>query len=193
MRVTIAKLLFIALFAIFLMGLVFGVPWNFLSVAWRAWLALVFAAVALAARPRWVCLAYAALTVFMLAWASTYFCEAFPMRLQLQKKSFVNRSVHSILWQISQQRDRPPRWRFFVHPDIASQNISMQISEGDSLEEALNRVCHAADGQFDWHWHDACGNAPTPLCAEITVYPRGNSASNSERAGWMVHSEDLED
>jgi hypothetical protein len=188
MRVIIAKFLFIALFWLFLIALVFGVPWNFLDVAGRAWLALMFATVALAARPRWIRLGYAALTVLMLIWGSMYLSEAFPMQLRLHAENFENQSVHSILGQISQQRDRFPLWRFFVHPDIARKNIKLEITENDSLGDALNRLCRATDCQFDWHWHAPCGNAPTPGCAEITIYPRGNTPSYSETAGWMVYS-----
>jgi hypothetical protein len=103
----------------------------------------------------------------------------FPLRTHIRGRAFHDAPLERVLQHISAQRQEWPRWRFEVYDErAAKETVTVTIPQNCTLRQALDCIAQAIQCDYDWVWHKACGNEPTPGCATFRLWRPGNTITS---------------
>lgn len=188
---TLVEFLFVLAILVILL---LAVPWTFRGFAglWFLLGVLTWLAAVAAVNKGRIAFGIAMIPVIgCLIWICTMLPTVYPTRFaRLRRTTYDDQPLASVLLDIAGQKDGYPSWRFMVSElDLAQRLVSVEIPDGCKLERALELVSGAAGCEYHWHWHKACGNAPSPGCAVFCFSAIGGDCEVSVDAEVIVDAE----
>jgi hypothetical protein len=163
----------IRVFACIVIFVVYFVPLPTFRSHWSLECGLLLAGIFLITSGRkWEFALFAAIVMYLAVSLRNAFIESDPMNKPMAAASFASTPFPKVLQSIAKQRTAYPNWRFAIYDSkLASKKISIKFPANGNLADALDVLQSMADCKYRWHWHKACGNEPTPICAEFQFWP----------------------
>ncbi len=144
------------------------VDWTFSDLAFQGYVTISVAALAATVKSRQFRRIATVVSIILAVLFLTSLPVLFPLRTPLKGGHFEDVPLAEVLEYISRQKPTRLYWRFHVPGQaMTRRRITVELSDGLTLGEALHKVAAASGCEFHWGWHKFMGCDTSPICASF--------------------------